>query len=198
MEPEKPYTPGSQPEQPVESTQPTESPVASSGDQAPTSGEQQYNPVFEDPVTWTASEYVDHGKGASWFVLFGLGLVALVGLIYFFSKDILATILVGVAGLMFGIFAARPPRVLTYVIDNHGITIGERHHPFNELKSFTLLEEGGLPSLMILPLKRFMPPITIFFDPRDEDKIIDALALHLPHEDKEPDLVDRLMSHIRF
>lgn len=151
-----------------------------------------------EPVTWTASEYVHHDKGAGWFVLFSLVLLVLVGLIYFLSKDILATVLVGVAGLTFGIFAGRPPRVLTYVIDNGGITIGERRHPFSELKSFTFIEENGLPSLMILPLKRFMPPVTVFFDPKDEDKIIDALALRLPHEDKEPDIVDRLMSRIRF
>lgn len=149
-------------------------------------------------VRWTASEYVDHAKGPAWFALMGIGLFILVGLVYFVIKDVLAAVLVGFAGITFGIFAGRRPQVLQYSISPQGITIGQRTHSFAEFKSFSLTENGPLPAVLLMPLRRFLPPITIFYDPREEDKIIDALADYLPHEEREPDIVDRLMSKIRF
>lgn len=156
-------------------------------------------PASIEPVSWTASEYIEHAKGLGWFVLLGLGLVALVAVVYFATdKDIVATAMVGLAGLIFGIFAARPPKVLQYTISAAGVQIGDKLYPFKEFKSFAVLAEGPLPSLLLLPLKRFLPPITVFYDPKSEDAILNALAEYLPHEDKEPDVVDRLMSRIRF
>jgi hypothetical protein len=149
-------------------------------------------------VKWTASEYVDHAKGPAWFALMGVALFVIVGVLYFVTKDLLASVLVGLAGITFGVFAGRRPQVLEYSISPGGITIGQRTHTFDDFKSFSLTESGPLPAILLLPLKRFLPPITIFYDPKEEDKIIDALADYLPHEDREPDVVDRLMSKIRF
>lgn len=149
-------------------------------------------------VSWTASEYVDHAKGPAWFALMGAGLFVVVGLVYFVVKDVLAAVLVALAGITFGVFAGRRPQVLQYSIGPQGISIGQRTHAFTDFKSFSLTEAGPLPSILLLPLKRFLPPITIFYDPKEEDKIIEALADYLPHEDREPDVVDRLMSRIRF
>lgn len=152
----------------------------------------------EVSVSWTASEYIAHDKNISWFVILGAGLFVLVGLGYFLTRSIFATVLLASAGLSFGIFSVRPPRVLQYQILDSGILIGEKLFPFSELKSFTIHDETAVPSVMLMPLKRFMPPITIFYDPQTEDLIINALSDHLPHEDRAPDLVDRLMSRIRF
>ncbi len=49
-----------------------------------------------------------------------------------------------------------------------------------------------------MPLKRFMPPITLYYPPDQEDAVINALAAYLPHEDRTHDPVDRLMRKIRF
>lgn len=149
-------------------------------------------------IQWTASEYVDHAKGPAWFALMGFGLFVIVVLVYLVLKDVLAAILLGLAGITFGIFSGRRPQVLQYAIDSQGIHIGNRLHAFEDFKSFTLTGSGPLPAILLTPLKRFLPPITVFYDPKEEDRIIDALADYLPHEDKEPDMIDRLMSRIRF
>ena len=150
------------------------------------------------PVTWTASEYIAHNKGMGWFILLGLGLFALVALIYLATRDLIATIMVGIAGATFAAFSVRPPRTLDYTIDRHGVKIDQKFYPFEQIKSFALSDEGPLPSLMLLPMRRFLPPITIFYDPKAEDDIIDMLGTFLPHEEKEPDFIDRLMARIRF
>lgn len=149
-------------------------------------------------ATWTASEYIAHDKGLGWFVLLGIGLFVIIGLIYLVTKDIFASVLVGIAGITFGVFSVRPPRILKYEIHPQGIVIGDKSYSFNEFKSFAINDDGPIPSVLLMPLKRFLPPITVFFDPKEGDSIIDALANYLPHELREPDMVDRLMSRIRF
>lgn len=168
---------------------------ADSGEPAATQQTQVSPP---QSVSWTASEYIAHARGFGWFVLLGLGLFVVVTLIYFVTKDVLATVMVGIAGITFASFAARPPKVLNYTIDSQGVQIGHKHYGYAELRSFALLDDGPLPAVLLMPLKRFLPPITVFYEPKEEDAILDALSAYLPHENKEPDLVDKLMSRIRF
>lgn len=211
MQPGQTITPGDQPEQPIapESSVIQEVPAQSTptpqaGPSSPPQFEQP-QPAFADQpyddvdaVSWSASEFVAHQKSGSWFLVLAMGTSVFSAGIYLVTKDILATIAIAVAGVMFGVFAARAPRVLQYVIDDRGLSIGERLYPYGEIRSFAVLEESPIPSILVMPMKRFLPPITLFFTPEEADKIIDALAARLPHEDKQPDAVDRLMSRIRF
>ncbi len=159
-----------------------------------------YQPDTSDPavISWTASEYIDHSKGPAWFAVVGIGIFALSVAAYFLLKDILAPVLLALAGLTTAVFAGRRPQVIEYAIDTSGIHIGQRAYSFGDFKSFSLTESGPLPAILLTPLKRFLPPITIFYDPKEEDKIVDALADYLPHEDKQPDMIDRIMGRIRF
>jgi hypothetical protein len=150
------------------------------------------------PVSWTASEYIAHNKGLSWFVLLGIVLFAAAALLYVLTKEIVTSVMVSVAGITFGVFAARSPRVLEYTIDSRGVSIGQKLYPYTELKSFDVTEEGPLPAILLEPLKRFLPPITVFYDQNEEQAILEVLGSYLPHQEKKPDAVDKLMRHIRF
>lgn len=150
------------------------------------------------PVTWTASEYIAHDKGPSWFIALGIILFVAVAGIYFVTKDLVTPIGIAVAGIIFGVFAARPPRVLEYTVDSRGIKIDQKFYSYAELKSFDIVDEGPLPAILLMPLKRFLPPITVFYDQREEDAILNVLGSYLPHQEQQPDAVDRLMRRIRF
>jgi hypothetical protein len=49
-----------------------------------------------------------------------------------------------------------------------------------------------------MPLKRFSPPISMYYDPKDELAITNALSRHLPFEPRDRDALDKLMHKIRF
>lgn len=150
------------------------------------------------PVSWTASEYIAHDKGPSWFVAFGLVLFIAVAGLYFITKDLITPLGIAVAGITFGIFAARPPRVLRYTVDSRGIMIEQKFYPYAELKSFDVVDEGQLPAILLMPLKRFLPPITVFYDQQSEEAILNVIGSYLPHQEQQSDAVDRLMRRIRF
>ena len=98
----------------------------------------------------------------------------------------------------FGVFAARKPRVLDYQVDNAGVKIGPKFYAYGNFKAFAIVNEGAVESVWLMPLKRFMPILTIYFAPDDEQKIIDVLGNFLPVQSHQPDPIDRLMHQLRF
>ncbi len=159
---------------------------------------QALNTPFGGEVSWTASEYIAHQKGSSWYLSLGVGTVLLCGLIYLIVNDILTVVTIAVAALTFGFFGSRQPRTLSYRIDHTGITIGEKLYPYSILRSFSVQEDDPISSILITPLKRFLPAITVYYPLEQEEQIANTLSSYLPHEERPMDMIDRLMRKVRF
>lgn len=160
-------------------------------------------PMFHDTpeVSWTASEFMSHNKSFGWYVLLVLAALA-GGVITFFvtQRSYVSAVLTMLAIGLLGVFAfmTRKPRTLTYAVDNAGVHIENKLYAYNELKAFTIQPEGPINAIVLIPMKRFMPPITVYYDPKDEDKIADTLSAHLSFDQEHNDPVDNFMRRIRF
>lgn len=155
-------------------------------------------PVITDPVNWTASEFIDHEKKSSWYMgLAGLTVVV-VALIYLITHDYVTSVVIVIAAILFGVTAKRRPRTLQYQIDDVGVIIDNKHFPYEVFKSFTVLAEGAFNSIQLMPLKRFMPPISLYFPPENESQIVATLGSYLPHEKRNHDAIETLMRKVRF
>lgn len=149
-------------------------------------------------IRWQASEFIDHQKSAGWFLLLALGAVVGAALMYLITKSTFSTVIVVLAVLAFGLTARQRPRTLTYVINADSLQIGDRTFRFDDFRTFSILQEGALYSIFLEPIQRFVPPVSIYFDPADGEKIFDLLASHIPHTERKPDAVENLMRRIRF
>jgi len=149
-------------------------------------------------ISWTASEYIEHDKSASWYGWFCLAAAAVIGGIYVLTRDLFSVILLSFLAVVFGVFAARKPKVLQYQLDDRGLTIGQKFYPMNLFRSFAVIEEGPFRSVTLLPMKRFMPAISLYFSPEDETAILDAFSSLLPQEIRQQDALDKFMHRIRF
>lgn len=157
------------------------------------------SPITNEEISWTASEYIAHHKSPAWFIAFGItALLGTVAVFFLTERDIISTIVVILVAVVFGMYAARKPRVQQYALSGAGVTIGQRTYNFSDLKSFALIEEGPFTSIAFMPLKRFMPILSIYFDPKDEERIVAFLAQHLPMEQRGHDAVERFMRKIKF
>ena len=155
-------------------------------------------------ISWQASEYIHHEKSSSWY--FGLvGIAILVGVVLFLITDDItsiggitsyAVLAVMTAAVM--VYANRKPDTLQYHLDPDALSIGQREFPLEDFRSFSVVQDGGVFSISLAPLRRFMPPVSLYYDPADEATIIDILASVLPHEETELDFVDRLIRKVRF
>lgn len=149
-------------------------------------------------VEWTASEYLANPKTAGWFGLLAFGSILLAVVAYIVTSDWVSASVIAVLGVLVGVFAARQPQTLTYRIDNKGLSIGTKFYPYEMFKSFSIAQEHAMGFISLLPLKRFMPPLAVHYDPADEDRIAQTLAEYLPYEDHKQDVVDSISRRMRF
>ncbi len=154
--------------------------------------------VSEHPVQWQASEFIDHKKSTGWLGLLALAIVAVAAVMYLLTKDILSSVVILVAGLAFGVFATQKPRTLSYSLMATTIKVGQKQYSYDDFRTFSIMQDGPIPSIFLEPTKRFMPPLTIYFGLDDAEKIFDTLAAHLPHQERQMDTIDRFMNKIRF
>ncbi len=163
------------------------------GDFAPNEDHPEVN-----PISWTASEFIAHEKNASWYIGLIVASVFLGALSYLITKDKVTMTVVLVAGLVLAMYGARKPRQIEYQLDGQGITVGAKHFAYNSFRSFSVIPEGAFSSIVFIPLKRFGLPLTLYYAPNDEDKIVDILSDRLPLEERRPDVIENLMRRIRF
>lgn len=152
-----------------------------------------------DTISWTASEYIAHHKPAGWYMALSLGAIGIAAIVYFVTGgDVTSVIVVLLAAIIFGAVGARKPKEQHFSIGHDGVSIGSKFYNFDQFKSFSIVDEDAFASITFMPMRRFMPAISIYYDPQDEDHIVEVLSVYLPIEDRGRDPIDRLMKKIRF
>ena len=149
-------------------------------------------------LTWQASEYIHHEKQGAWFAaLFGGALVLLAIAIFVVQSPTFA-VLVIVMAIALGVFAVRPPRIISYQLSGYGITIDDKTFQFHDFRSFGIVQDGPLYSAILVPNKRFGPAVNIYFPAENGEEIVDVLGEYLPMRHVELDFIDKLTRQLRF
>lgn len=149
-------------------------------------------------VRWTASEFIAHDKDALWYI--GLAAVAAMAavVLYLVTKDVVTPIVVVAAAIIFGIYGSHRPRQIDYELSPQGISIGERHLTYDTFRCFSVVPDRAFSTIVLMPLKRFAVPLTLYYAPDDEGPITKILSEMLPYEPRQPDMTDRMLRKIRF
>lgn len=124
-------------------------------------------------------------------------MVALIVVAYIFQLWLSIGVFLAM-GAAIAVYAHRPPRVLNYELDSHGITIEGKHYPWTNFRSFGVMSDVEWHAIDLEPTQRFMPRLTMLFGDDDYDRIVEHLLVHLPRVDHEPDLVEKLSRYLRF
>jgi hypothetical protein len=155
-------------------------------------------PMPERSVSWTASEFIAHSKTAGWHLLLVIGAAIIAAVVWFLTKDFISSLVIVVGGVAISFYGAHKPQQMQYQLSNHGLIIGRRQFVFSDFKAFSVIPEGAFSSIALIPTKRFAPLTTLYYDPQDEDSILDILGSFLPLQDRRTDAIDSLMRRIRF
>lgn len=154
--------------------------------------------IGQPEVSWTASEFVHHEKSLGWYFGLAIGAAILAFFIYLLTEDVISVVVVIMAAVVLGIYGSHHPRQLHYKLNGHSLTIGGKQYDYGGFKSFSVVPEGAFSGIVFMPLKRFAPPLTIYYAPEDQDKIMAVLSTALPYEEPRRDVVDNFMRRIRF
>lgn len=152
----------------------------------------------EAPLSWQASEFVHHEKDGMWFLALLGVTVALLLVDVFLVQSWTFGALIIVMAIAVMVIAKRPPRIITYTLTAQGIQIDEKQFHFQDFRAFGVVQENAFYSIRLVPNKRFMPMVSVFFPPEDGEEIVDAFGHALPMENIERDTIDKLVEKIRF
>jgi len=152
----------------------------------------------DEDIMWTAAEFVENHKGTNWYLsLLGVGAVAS-AIAYFLLKDLFSAIVIALAIIAFAVYASRKPRDQQYHLNTFGVQVGTKVYEFHDFKAFSVMHDEGVISIVLRPLKRFMPSPSLYVIPEVEERVIEVLSMVLPAEQHKPDAIDSLMRKIRF
>lgn len=149
-------------------------------------------------LSWQASEFVHHEKDGMWFLaLIGVATVLLLLDIFLIrSWTFGALIVVMTVAIM--VVARRPPRTINYALSTHGLQIDEKQFNLHDFRAFGVVQENAFYSIRLIPNKRFMPMVSVFFPPEQGEEIVDVFGQALPMENIKRDPIDKLVEKIRF
>jgi hypothetical protein len=119
-------------------------PVQSSDEPEVEQTQQQEVPEEDDnPIIWSASEFVHGEKNGLWYVLFVVVVLGLIALDVFILKSYTFSALVIVMAIALIVYSRRPPRVIQYSLSNsHGLYVGQKLYGFSDFKAFGVIKDG--------------------------------------------------------
>jgi hypothetical protein len=149
-------------------------------------------------ITWNASEFHGHEKSISWYIILAIVTIGVAAILYLLTKSVLAPVVVIICGVILGIYAAHTPAEISYAMNLQGIRIGTKQYLYNDFQLFTITPDASIPEITLIPVKRFMPSLTLRYTPDSADKVLNMLSAHLPYEERNLDIIDSLMHRIHF
>jgi len=158
---------------------------------------EQQSVLPAEPLTWTASEYVQHDKQVAWYLALTVVTIVLLGLAIFMQAWTFA-VLVIVMGVCVGVLAGRPPHSVKYTLSEYGLRVDEKNFAYHDFRAFGVIQDAALYSVVLIPNKRFMPAVNVYFPSEMGEQIVDIFGAFLPMEHVELDFVEKLARKIRF
>jgi hypothetical protein len=147
----------------------------------------------QGPVQWQAPEYLHHEKNPLWFIAFGIVVIALTAAAIFLMKSWTFALLIPVMAVALVAYSHRPPRMMDYVLSGKGLYISDTLHPFAEFKSFGVIHDDHEYSVVLIPVRRFRPSLTVYFPEDKGEALVDLLGVRLPMQPLKLDAFDKIV-----
>lgn len=152
----------------------------------------------EKAFSWTALSGSEERKTFNWYLSI-LGCTILVAaVVLLLTRDKISTTVIIVCGIIIMFYGARKPKEVNYSIDESGFTINDKQYNFDSFKSYMVLNTVPHITVVLTPLKRFMPYSYINFKGDIADKVNACLSKNLPLEKTKSDPLDRFFRYIGF
>lgn len=150
------------------------------------------------PVEWEASESIQYERSRMWYLALIVIAILLAVLAVVLFK--LWSFAVLIAVMLFAVLflSSKSARQLKYRLDSSTFSVQEKQYRLDDFRAFSIVQEGSMYFIKLIPLKRFAPPIDAFFPAEHAEHIIGILSGSIPMEEYKPDLLDKYSSSFRF
>lgn len=149
-------------------------------------------------IAWEAPQHHHVEKGNDWFFALAIIDVALIVVAVLFN-DVLFALLIGLAGGVLAMAAAKEPSIVPFGVSVRGIKVEGELYPYASLASYHIDEEDYRgPQLLIRTEKRFTPLLVLPLPQDHIDDIEDILKEKLPEEELEEPFMLKVLEALGF
>jgi len=155
-------------------------------------------PVIQ-PVNWQAPEYIQHDKSPLWYIFFAVVVCVFVGAAIFLQAWTFV-VLIPVMAVALMVYTHRPPHVINYALSEKGLYINDMLHPMGEFKAFSVAQSANPQQnqLVLIPVKRFRPSLTVFFPSEVGEELVDIIGAYLPDQPYKLDAFDKIIQKLHI
>lgn len=155
--------------------------------------------VEEPPISWQAKEYIEHEKGAWWYVVASIVAIGLIALDLLLVKSYTFTALVVVMSVALFLYTKRPARTIQYTLSGRQGLYADSHlYHLSDFRAFGILQDGNQHAIVLIPVKRFAFAVMFYFPESAGEQIVDILGQRLPMEKVKLDAIDILVRKLRM
>ncbi|PIR83221.1 hypothetical protein COU19_01775 [Candidatus Kaiserbacteria bacterium CG10_big_fil_rev_8_21_14_0_10_56_12] len=152
--------------------------------------------IFE----WEGREYPHSPKSADWY--WALGIITVAGAIAsLLFGNYLFSILIVIAAIVIALHGTKHPPIHRFRVVEHGLAVGDEVYPFEQMISFSVLEdiEGELPPLLSIKNESWLSPhLTIPLDGVDADGVYEYFLHHVDEEAHQHTVTDLMAAWLGF
>lgn len=149
-------------------------------------------------ASWQAHEFSDHQRPASWYAAYGFVSLVIIAVAFLLLRDIITVVALVMVAVIFVFGVSRKPKELEYVINEHGISIGAKHYPYDSFKCFYVSNDATGSTIGLQSMKRYLPPVSLRCPEDKEDMVLETLSHYLPYEERDGDLMESITHKFRF
>ena len=137
-------------------------------------------------------------KGNDWFFALAIIIAALVVVAIIFD-NVLFALLIGIAGGVLGVAAAKRPNIVPYEVSVRGVRIEDQLHSYSALVSYYIDEDNPRgPQLLLKPKQKLAPLLILPLPVEQIDPIEDILAERLEEEELHEPLLMKILELFGF
>jgi len=149
-------------------------------------------------ISWEAPEHHHVEKGNDWFFALTIIIIALV-ITAILLNNVLFALLLGIAGGVLGVAAAKKPNIIPFSVSVRGIKIEDTLHPFASLSSYHIDEEDARGPQLLVKAEKLLMPLIVLPIPVDYiDDIEEILRDKLPEEELEEPFLLKVLELFGF
>ncbi len=182
-----------------EASQESDGQISEIADEA--SSEDQVQEIEDDSeitlLDWQAHEFIHHQKQPLWYLGLFVVVVALL-VVGVLMHQWTGLVVLAAMTLAVVVYSNKAPRILNYSLTESGIMIESKFHPYDQFRSFAVFSDIAWHTIDLDPVKRFAPRLSILFEDKDLEAIVEALSDELPRVDRRPDVIERVTRFLRF
>lgn len=153
--------------------------------------------THDNAIRWSADEHRHFERGREWYISLAV-IAAATSLTAIVFNDVFFGILIVVGAIAISLVASKPPRHLSFEINDKGVMTGDTFHSYKEILAFWVSHDEEEPLLLIDTTKFMSPNLIIPLEGVSSEKVRAKIKPHAKEVEMHEPLFHKVFEFFGF